>query len=161
MAVPDRAFSQEDKLRIWQGLCYEVSIPPSSKPSLEVAEVMQLGLADIKEEDSDSDSDSDSEDSDESSTDSAEFIRPMPQSLTAARNLLKAEGHVNIRDYFDARKLGKVGAGRYAHLVHPTAGSMIRYTIANKRFVKLAIAKGEALEPLLRFFSRSRKAFDN
>lgn len=47
-------------------------------------------------------------------------------------------------------------AGRYRHLVHSSAGSMIKYTFKKKRFVRLEVAKAEVMQPLLRDFGVRR-----
>lgn len=92
---------------------------------------------------------------------------PLPQTLTKARQLLKERGHVNIVEYLDARndparRANHEGeaAGKYADLVHPSAGAMRRHTVREKKFMPVIAVKMEWLEPLLRDFGyrRGRRA---
>jgi hypothetical protein len=108
-------------------------------------------------------------------------LPPLPTSLTQARLILKTSGHVNLADYLDARESlrdAKADAVKAKHvlsgqqplredvdvepkldlasLVYPSASSMIRYTIKEKRYVTLGEVKEAWLEPLLRDFGFKR-----
>jgi hypothetical protein len=81
----------------------------------------------------------------------------MPQSLTAARHLLRTKGHVNIADYLAARRKHlqhpqqqPQQAGRYAYLLMPNVSSLRLYTKKEKRYVDRELIKAEAMEPLMR-----------
>jgi hypothetical protein len=154
-----------NKLRLWQYLCIEVR---SLKQHVVYVNPLQLGLVSL---DADSDIKHEEGTSDDSRATTPTTSRsitptpsnPFPESLTQAHKLLKARGHVNLKDYLEARcdptrKHPDQKYPDYSDLVYPSASAMVRYTIREKRFAKLDKVKTEWLTPLLREMNRGRKA---
>ncbi|KAL7419643.1 hypothetical protein Q5752_005556 [Cryptotrichosporon argae] len=88
---------------------------------------------------------------------------PFPTTITQAKAILKATGHINIQNYIGARDrdrravaaggnttLDRVGA--YAHLVYPSVAALRRASVSTGKIYPLKGAKHEWLEPLLRDF---------
>ena len=79
-------------------------------------------------------------------------LPPIPTSCTEAKKLLNEKAHVNLVDYFAARKALPVPGQEkdYAKLLFRSREAVVRYTIKTKKFVPRGDAKNEWLQPLLR-----------
>jgi hypothetical protein len=167
---------KENKLRLWQALCIEVSQPLTSVAVLADA-LLQFRLVQTTSDDATSPSSAglavikeelEAEQlvlpsSASSTTIEVDTLPPLPTSLTQAKIMLKSKAHVNIVDYIQERKAPapkntSPGQPRdMTHLLFPSASALRRYTIEKKRYAKSKQVNDAFLAPLLKEMSFGRR----
>jgi len=145
---------------LWQALCIEVSSWFSER---NIKLTSQFGLCHAEPENRASlvtiQEESDQDVNIQLHSPTLPTLPALPTSLNQAKLLLKANAHVNIKDYLDERRK-PLPAGQTRdmfHLLHPSTSALIRYTIKNKRFAKPSVVKDAYLEPLMREMSFGRR----
>lgn len=79
-------------------------------------------------------------------------LPPIPTSCNQAQKLLKEKAHVNLVDYFAARKI-PIAPGEerdYYDLLHPSREAVVMYSRETRKFVPRGEAKEEWLQPSMR-----------
>jgi len=86
-------------------------------------------------------------------------LPPIPTSCNQAQKLLKEKAHVNLVDYFAARKI-PIAPGEerdYSNLLHPSREAVVMYSRETKKFVPRGEAKEEWLQPLLKTMRKNAR----
>ncbi|WVQ73733.1 hypothetical protein IAR50_003313 [Cryptococcus sp. DSM 104548] len=139
---------KENKLRLWQSLCIEFGLVDLEEdlPDLPVRNTPQRPAQRPR-----ADTVSSTSSTNTSSTATALPIYPLPRTLNQARRILKEHAHVNLVDYFEARKVGAPAfVGAYKDLLWPTPSALRRYTHGQGKFAVKDAVKDEWLNPLMR-----------
>ncbi|ODO06158.1 hypothetical protein L198_01390 [Cryptococcus wingfieldii CBS 7118] len=149
---------KENKLRLWQSLCIEFGLVNLEEdlPDLPVRNTPQRPVQRPR-----ADTASSSSTITSSSTATELPVYPLPRTLNQARRILKEHAHVNLVDYFEARKVGAPAfVGAYKDLLWPTPSALRRYTRGEGKFAVKDAVKDEWLNPLMRdilHFSAGKK----
>ncbi|TYJ57697.1 hypothetical protein B9479_001551 [Cryptococcus floricola] len=149
---------KENKLRLWQSLCIEFGLVNLEEdlPDLPVRNTPQRPVQRPR-----ADTASSSSTITSSSTATELPVYPLPRTLNQARRILREHAHVNLVDYFEARKVGAPAfVGAYKDLLWPTPSALRRYTRGKSKFAAKDAVKDEWLNPLMRdilHFSAGKK----
>nr|ODN85216.1 hypothetical protein L203_05168 [Cryptococcus depauperatus CBS 7841] len=136
---------KENKLKLWQSFCIEAS-HQFGLVSLEGQGLASLPVVTTTPRRPGKDSSPASPDK--------RPIYPLPTTLNQAKMILQNHAHVNLMDYFQARRIGTPKfVGAYAGLLYPSESSLRRYTMKNGKYAPKVGAKDEWLQPLMRDMS--------